>query len=354
MNHQSLLDFVFADLSLIGSSSTSQVNYLYTPKNACSTMKASLLGVDGSTHDLFEAVFLRGAVDFSKPTFCISRNPYDRAISAYLDKIVRQKYKPISNEFFARFNIQNDRNLTFREFLEYLRSDETPHTLNAHFRPQCFTHNHAFVRPCFVGRFERMNEVQEFLKRYGIRLRTHRAHATAASSKREALSRIEAGLIRNIYRLDFEAYGYDDNHLSFVPPPSVEQEQSISIEFEIAATLRGMRAEKILSHAEKLLTEGQQEAAKIFCASAFIVDNRLSSRCNELFSRCSASPWKPEARFGQHLVREFFASIGVAESFVHRARRLKSYSNGVKAISLYKGRQALSKLKTSVKRLFRF
>lgn len=353
INHQSLLDIAFADLKTIGSSPTAKVNYLITPKNACSTMKASLLGVYADPHDLFETIFLGGTVDFSKPIFCITRNPYDRAISAYIDKIIRQKNKYIYNEFFARYNLEIDRTITFREFLEHLRSDKTPHTLNEHFRPQFFLHNHAFVRPYFVGRLERMHEVQEFLNRHGIRLRTFRPHATGASSRRKALCRIERDLIREIYRLDFEAYDYDENHLNFVSPPSIEQEQSISIEFEIAASLRGTRAEKILTHAEKILAEGQQEAAKIYCASAFILDNDLFFRSAELFLRCSASPPKPEARSGSCLVRDFLDSRGAADRLVHLVRCFQSHIQKGDAISRYKVRQKLSQSKSRMKMLLR-
>lgn len=348
---QSLYNFVNANLDNVASAPTVALGYLVTPKNACSTIKASLLGLDDAAHDLFKTTFLNGPVDFSKPIFCISRNPYDRAISAYLDKIVRQRSKLVAREFYARYQLDARQTKSFKEFLEQLKGHKTPWAIDEHFRPQVYTHNHAFIRPSFVGRFERMHEVQEFLRSYGINLRTFRPHATDASSKRGELSKIEIDLIRDTYKLDFETYGYSEDPRDFASPKSIEQEQYVSTAFEIAGMLRGTEAPRILAYTKTLLAKRQSQTAKLFCASAFIIDNRVCERSEAIGVRCPASPLELETRSGARLVSEYIDSLGVLRRFLHRTSRYSLHIEKVVAMSRYKIRRRMTQVKRRISRV---
>lgn len=346
---KSLLSLAFASLNSLGSSSTAKLNYLVTPKNACSTIKASLLGVDGNPHELFETVFIKGSVDFSKPTFCVTRNPYDRAISGYINKIARQNSKHILNKFAERYNTFLDPNITLREFFELLLRDENPHTLDEHFRPQFFTHNHDFIRPAFIGRIERMDEVQAFLESHGIRLRTFAPHATGASSRRGALSQIEADLIKQIYRSDFETYGYDKNHLNFESPPSIEQVQSVAVEFEVAATLREVNADRLLTHGHKLFNNMREIEAKIFYASSVILSNGALTSSTDLLLKHFVRDSTHEAMSGPGMVEDFLNSLSVMERLAYHAGRFHLYTQKVDAIFRFARRQKILYLKCRIK-----
>jgi len=233
---------VKSDVYTIGSCASCPINYIYAPKNACGSLKASLLNVDVNPHLEFQQKFIRSVVDVNKPMFCVTRNPYDRAISGYLNKIANHRDVNVWKAFCQRYNLDCSVNLSFQQFLSLLLSDDNPHCLDLHFRPQCYVHNAFFIRPYFVGRFERMQETEIFLKGFGISLRILRANATDAASKRKFLSKEDINLITQIYKLDFETYGYDMDPSVYWTPPTVFQQQSISPEFIRKLKLRNEKA----------------------------------------------------------------------------------------------------------------
>lgn len=275
--------FAKANLYNVGSSAAVPINYIFAPKNACSSIKCSLLGSEQNPHEEFSNIFLSGKIYFNKPILCVTRNPFDRAIAAYLDKIGPGKDQIVWRAFAARYNIELGCQPTFKEFLKIVKGEDKPYTLDDHFRPQVYIHNHFFVRPAFVGRVERMADVETFLQSYGIKLINFRSHAKHAASKREGLTPAEVELICEIYRQDFEAYGYEKKYLDFGAPPSIYQEQSISVEFENAGILRGARENNLFAHAKRMLEATHQHEARSLAASAIILNPALLDHAINVF-----------------------------------------------------------------------
>lgn len=251
------------DIWTIASHPELPVNYNYTPKNASSSIMASFLGVSDHPHEAFVNRFTKCPIDVEKPFFCVSRNPFDRILSAYLDKIGPGRDPNVWIPFCRRYGLDSDAALPFRDFLQCLRGDSTPHLLDFHFRPQYFTNNCRFLMPRFTFRFERMFEVEEFLQSLGVRPMRFAPHAQNASRRTRELSADEISIIRDLYRLDFETYGYDMDHRSDFIPDSVVQVQSVSAELEEISGLRGTVDDgELRAHALDLASRGYVKLAR--------------------------------------------------------------------------------------------
>lgn len=107
--------------------------------------------------------------------FAIVRNPWDRLVSAYLNKFItppdlEKSTSPgiaVIKEFYAEKELTPDFNqaLTFREFVEYVSIREDTN-LDGHWQSQvAFLNGHEFD---YIGKFEKMGEafetIQECLK----------------------------------------------------------------------------------------------------------------------------------------------------------------------------------------------
>jgi hypothetical protein len=229
-------------LANIASDASLPLNYIFTPKNACSSIKASLLGgvprLSSSSNDWqaefgrwhldFETRFCRRKINCRKPFLCISRNPFDRTISAFFDKIGPGRGFSIWRQFCDRYGLSYEASLSFTQFLELLASDPSPGTLDLHFRPQSLVNYARFIRPSFLGRVERMGDVEKLFRQFGIGFISYSPHALKAPFKRQDIDRQQAELIRRIYADDFRVYGYSTDHLSSHVPETIEQAQRLS------------------------------------------------------------------------------------------------------------------------------
>lgn len=227
------------DLWTIASHPEAPVNYIYTPKNASSSIMASFLGADSNPHEAFVSKFVSGPIDLNKPFFCVTRNPYDRILSAYLDKIGPDKDPAVWEPFCVKYALDPGSTLEFSRFLEIISNDSRPQLLDFHFRPQFYTNNFAFVRPMHVFRLERMDDLTEFLKSNDIDHSHYSPHAQGASVRRKSITPQQAEVIRDLYRLDFEHYGYDERVESDFVPSTIVQAQRISSELARVSGIRG-------------------------------------------------------------------------------------------------------------------
>lgn len=160
--------------------------YLWIHKVACSSVKGALLPLfdldptpyertlrDGTrhfvVHDVFKDSdyqidkerFVQGLANEYRDYFKFSfvRNPWERLLSCYLDKIVRKTLPPYILTSGKRGSVEFYANMPFTEFVEAVCriSDEAA---DGHFRPQYLTiyGPDGESMADFVGRFENLSE----------------------------------------------------------------------------------------------------------------------------------------------------------------------------------------------------
>jgi chondroitin 4-sulfotransferase 11 len=204
--------------------------YIEVPKVACSSIKialASLLGIDletagGNPHN----------VSFPEPQSCpgpwlypglfafaFVRNPWDRLVSCYRDKI-RGEVPGFTNfhatrqvaHCLARFDTFRA-GMTFDEFVEAVASipdDEA----DDHFRSQhtFLTNSTGDLGVDYVGRFERLErDFDRVCQRLGLRnLRLPFVQAVSTlRSYREFYTPLTRGLVGKRFSNDIDTFGYD-------------------------------------------------------------------------------------------------------------------------------------------------
>lgn len=135
--------------------------------------------------------------------FSCLRNPFTRALSAYLDKIVTGA-KTDRMEFRRRpVN-------TFESFLRAI-SDFNPTQMDPHFRPQYLNLNYPKIAYDALLYLESPQPMVDFLSRIhpGFRLHYWSPHARSAADKlRTHYNDTTLDLARRFYARDFELFGY--------------------------------------------------------------------------------------------------------------------------------------------------
>ena len=217
-----------------------ELTFISNPKVACSTIKNSLLGgFDGNVHKEAEIRFCRQP-NIKSDFFCITRNPYSRALSCFKNKIGPRKEKnpnAVWHPFCRRFNLNPEIQPTFEEFLTHLLEDPNPETFDLHYRSQQKNLYHSHIKPAFTGRIESFQDVSEYLAKRKIKIISRNSHRTGSMHNyKTEISKSEAFLIEKLYSEDFEVYGYEENLFSDFIPKTLFQKQHISDELTLAFT----------------------------------------------------------------------------------------------------------------------
>ncbi len=202
--------------------------YCSTPKVACSSILLTLqrFELQDSTlaHDPWGEVhyrefsplltplqvpdFWRWMRDASTFKFCFVRNPYDRLLSAYIDKIMGGG--GLQAKFHAALGREGD--ISFDDFIDVI-ADEPAEEMDAHYAVQC---QHTF-QPCvpydYIGRFERLPEgLAEIGRRIGMDLQKYEArldpHKTGPKLYADYYTPRTVRLVQRRFAEDFEAFGY--------------------------------------------------------------------------------------------------------------------------------------------------
>ncbi|ARN73893.1 sulfotransferase family protein [Oceanicoccus sagamiensis] len=142
-------------------------------------------------------------------TFAFVRNPLDRLVSSYTDKILDVRNAGKSKNIFWNLDINLD--MSFEDFVE--RVAEIPdEKIDRHLRAQSyFLCNNGQVIPDFIGRFEKMSEDwSELAARFGLPELPHKNKSTKSKSK-TIYTLKSAQMAAERYQEDIENFGYGDD-----------------------------------------------------------------------------------------------------------------------------------------------
>lgn len=156
-----------------------------------------------------------------RPAFTVVRNPFARALSAYLDKM--RPGDPHGRGFCNRYGLapRVDR-IGFDSFLACLAADH-PRRMDPHFRPQYVNTMAHHLAPDFIGGVEDMAAVDAWLSTHGIATAPrHGPRNDSAARLRDFYDDTTTARVREIHAEDFRAFGYStdlaDAHLPPAPP----------------------------------------------------------------------------------------------------------------------------------------
>ena len=165
---------IYSDVYNIKYQPMKNIAYLNNAKVACSTIKNSLLfGRAKNVHEQF--LFPQFNNPFAE-IFSVVRNPYDRAVSAYIDKVGPDKDHWVWNPFCKRYDLDRNHQISFEDFLDILLEDENPRSIDQHFRAQSYNLIFDRIVPRFVGHLENMAHVEHYLKDHGFELKNRAPH----------------------------------------------------------------------------------------------------------------------------------------------------------------------------------
>jgi tetratricopeptide (TPR) repeat protein len=194
-------------------------NFIYIPKNACSSIKVSLLKhlTNLSAHEIKKDPH-KAAEEELKRRICpdkdfiyLVRNPYTRFISAFTDKCRPDGDKNVWPRMCERYGFDPKSKISMDTLLDALLSDES-NLIDEHFRPQNKITCASFIKPSRVFFMEEISLFKSFLQSHGIYFAKHAPHAT--HEKAQSIDELNKKLISKIYRLyaeDFSLYGYSEN-----------------------------------------------------------------------------------------------------------------------------------------------
>ena len=213
-----------------------RLTFISNPKVACSTIKNSLLGgFEGNVHKEAGKKF-KLPKDIDHDFFCLTRNPYSRALSCFKNKIGPSKEKnpnAVWHPFCDRYGFNRTIQPSFEDFLTVLLEDRDRLSMDMHYRPQYINLHHGEIKPSFIGRIERFLDVENYLRRKKISIATRNNHKTGATQTyRIEISKQEASLIERIYERDFDLYGYSKELESKNIPFTIVQKLCVSVRYQ--------------------------------------------------------------------------------------------------------------------------
>ena len=230
--------------------------YANNPKCACSTIKTSLwkkmdqLAGTETFHPSrvhSQAPFLNTAKmepaqfqEFlSATTFSVVRNPFRRALSAYLDKVGADRkdqriWKWLCNRYGLRPDLTSNA-FSFKDFLSLINADN-PMAIEPHFRPQYLNLFWRHMRWDTAARLETGTEMTAFLSERGIAVETVDHHKTSAARRTGEFFDAETiDLTRQLYQHDFEYFGYAQDPGQVTPNGEIVKAECDDAIYEVIA-----------------------------------------------------------------------------------------------------------------------
>ncbi len=181
------------------------------PKRSTSVHDRSTSPLGRPLRDGFDVDEVFGA-DTPYFRFAFVRNPYSRALSCYLEKIVGEQW--LRDLRLPKLGFRADQDIEFNEFLRHVERQE-PAFMDIHWAPQNYLLSLGKVEYGFLGRFETFHH-DLLLVRQHLALdapdeffEARTLHTTNARDQiKEYFDRESESLVREIYRDDFQKLGY--------------------------------------------------------------------------------------------------------------------------------------------------
>ena len=152
----------------------------HIPKSGCQSIRKMLLESNNQYKDhssLWEGnirkYIIRDFTRFNNYTkIAIVRNPYERLISGYKDKILTDNYKFLgfSKELKREKNLSDDVRISFKDFVYYIKNNRNK--LDPHFKPQTTLFD---VRQFKILKIGKIN-LESFFKKYNLKYEQVKGH----------------------------------------------------------------------------------------------------------------------------------------------------------------------------------
>ena len=226
----------FYNRKYILSSEQMPFNVFYIPKNACSSIKYSLLNkfTDATKNEIERRLHrlarqkLSSDLNFEKEFICLVRNPFSRFISGFTNKCRPGGDPNVWLPMCQRYGLDYTSFVSMDTLLDALLSDE-PNLIDGHFRPQHKINCSSAITPSRIFYMEQINELASFLQTYDCEFIRHSPHSSEGKAK--TIDELDSKTIDKIYRLykeDFALYGYSENPRIKDSSASVMQNPQIS------------------------------------------------------------------------------------------------------------------------------
>lgn len=212
------VDFYFNSRFIL-SSTCMPFNFIYAPKNACSSIKLSLLArYTDLNHDLIRQnphklanELIKQKVDWDKPIYCLVRNPYARFISAFTDKCRPGGDRSVWPPLCKRYGFDETKHISMDQLLDALLGDDH-NRIDPHLRPQYKVLCASAITPVEIFRMEEISTLNLFLRSHNIEFLRHAPHSTKAKAmKPNELGCSITEKLKKLYREDFDHYGYSED-----------------------------------------------------------------------------------------------------------------------------------------------
>ncbi len=234
-NQIAAIDYFFNRQSLL-SNDRMPFNFIFIPKNACTSIKYSLLNcftdlsINEIRHDPHKMAYfeLMGNIDFDKDFYCLVRNPFSRFISGFTDKCRPGGDRNVWLPMCKRYGFNPASNISMNTLLDALLADKH-NLINRHFRPQHKITCSSSIFPARIFHIETLNEFSSFLQTHQCEFIRHSPHSTQGKAIKPC--ELKQKVIDKIYRLyldDFTLYGYSEDPNAESPQYSLERNPYIS------------------------------------------------------------------------------------------------------------------------------
>lgn len=151
-------------------------------------------------------------------TFTCVRHPYTRTLSTYYKKLHQDATRLRMKDLFEQHGLSFEWPLSFDAFLTFLEVYEAPpETLNRHWISQAKGTFHGTIKYDRILRFESLrSDLNEIAERICVNpdALKHLNQRKGVSSQRLELSQSHKQRIYNLYKEDFEAFGYEPDDFS--------------------------------------------------------------------------------------------------------------------------------------------